>query len=169
MESTAKYYAINTWNATDESQCPFTAIPFVLRRTNFFINVTTTGTQRTHYDPSGLSGFLRIFTSDEYYFTPYTLYAALSEEVQGNYGVLNASVLLQSVRDIYRGQTNQMLRYLSLFLHAILPETGFLNPWHQWVCDLDSGEIFISFADASYPASENLVYVLNVYELFQSL
>ncbi len=168
IETTAHHDSVTTWNSDSENIPPFNSIPFVLRRTNLFLDPETATTQRTKYDPSGLSGFLSMMLSDEYYFTPYMLYQALSDLIQNTYGKINDSSLIENIRELYSGHTDIILYFLSYFLHKIYPATGFMNPWHQWVCNLESGDLYISFATKETPAHKTQICHVNIYELFDS-
>ena len=169
VETTAHHESISSWDDGIEHISPFTSIPFVVRRTNLFLDPKTAQTQRNRYDPSGLPGFFLMMFSDEYYFTPYVLYDALSDQIQQNYGDIDAVSFLKNLRDLYSGNTNLLLHFLSLFLHSIYPSTGFLNPWHQWVCNLESGDLYISFATKNTPAHQTEIHQINIYELFASI
>jgi hypothetical protein len=76
---------------------------------------------------------------------------------------------MRSIRFMYHGNTDPLLHLLSIVLHRVYPSTGFLNPWHQWVCNLKTGELAISFASADKPASENQIHTINIYDLFESI
>lgn len=169
IETTANQSAVHYWNDLDESKSPFTEIPFVVRRTNFFINQSTSATQRSHYNPSGFLGFIRMMLSDEYFFTPWILYKALSDQILSDYGSMDVSTVMHSIRLMYHGNTDPLLNLLSVILHGVYHFTGFLNPWHQWVCNLNTGELAISFASADKPAHENQIHTINIYELFKSI
>lgn len=107
--------------------------------------------------------------SDEYFFTPWILYKALSDQILSDYGSMDVSTVMHSIRLMYHGNTDPLLNLLSVILHGVYPSTGFLNPWHQWVCNLNTGELEISFAFADKPAHENQIHTINIYELFESI
>ncbi len=107
--------------------------------------------------------------SDEYFFTPWILYKALSDQILLDYGSMDVYIVMHSIRLMYRGNTDRLLNLLSVILHGVYPSTGFLSPWHQWVCNLNTGELAISFASANKPASENQIHTIKFYELFKSI
>ena len=83
VEITAHHYYFGGWNNSVESTPPFWQIKDVVRRTNFFISPQLAATQRSHYNPAGLKGFIRLFLGDPY-FAIWQSYKAMSIEIERN-------------------------------------------------------------------------------------
>ena len=163
IETTAHHYYVGSYNNAVESIPPFWEIKEVVRRTNFFISPELASTQRNHYDPSGLKGFIRIFTQNDPYFVIWRSYKAMSELIEANYGNFDLNASMQLFQKGYRGDTDAMLKILIKLANG----TSFNRAWNMWVACPADGDIVISFAHGNKIAFDEPYHYFNLYKLLQ--
>lgn len=161
VESTANHSYAGTWNDAVESTPPFWAINDVVRRTNFFISPETASTQRNHYDPSGIKGFIRIFTENDPFFVIWTSYRAVSEEIEKNYGDVELNSSMEWFQRTYRGDTDFVLKILIKLAEG----TSFNRAWNMWVACPETGDMVVSFAEKDKIASSTPCHYFNLFKL----
>ena len=164
VETTAHQYYVGSYNNAVESIPPFWEIKEVVRRTNFFISPELASTQRNHYDPSGLKGFIRIFTQNDPYFVIWRSYKAMSELIEANYGNFDLNTSMQLFQKGYRGDTDVMLKILIKLAEG----TSFNRAWNMWVACPENGDIVVSFAHGNKIAFDEPYHYFNLYKLLQS-
>ncbi len=161
VETTANHSYVGAHDSPVESTSPFWSIPQVVRRTNFFISPEVAATQRSHYDPSGIPGFIRIFTDDEPFFVVWQSYRAMSQLIETHYGTLDFNTSMALFQWGYRGDTDLALRVLLRLTEG----TSFNRAWNMWVADTASGDVDVAFATRLRPAQYNEIHRFNFYEL----
>ncbi len=160
VETTASHYYAGTFNNSIESTPPFWEIKDVVRRTNFFIAPELAATQRPHYDPSGIKGFIRIFEGDPY-FVIWRSYKAMSRVIEKNYGNFDLNTSMQLFQQGYRGDTDLMLKILI----KLAKGTSFNRAWNMWVACPENGDMVVSFAHGNKIAFDMPYHYFNLYKL----
>lgn len=155
IEQSANYAFANTWFDSVESTEPFWEIKDVVRRGNCYIHPIMADFQRTYYDPSGLKGYLRVLFKKEYTYINWVQYKAISEEIENQYGTLDAEKSLDLLRNVYLGKTNFMFK---LFL------TKKSHTGRQWVGCPETGKLAICFAEQGKEAYQTAIHSFNFYE-----
>jgi len=164
VETTANHSYVGACDSPVESTPPFWHIPDVVRRTNFFVAPDIAATQRSHYDPSGIQGFIRIFTDDEPFFVIWRSYRAMSKLIETHHGALDFDTSMDLFQRGYRGDTDLGLRILL----GLTEGTSFNRAWNMWVADTSSGDIDVAFASRGQPAQYNMIHRYNLYELLEA-
>ncbi|MGC9308231.1 MAG: C45 family autoproteolytic acyltransferase/hydrolase [Thermoplasmatota archaeon] len=164
VETTANHSYVGTHDSPVESTPPFWSIPDVVRRTNFFIAPETAATQRSHYDPSGIRGFIRIFTVNEPFFVIWRSYKAMSDLIEMQYGAVAFNTSMDLFQRGYRGDTDPGLKILLRLTEG----TSFNRAWNMWVADTKTGDFDVAFASREQPAQYNEVHRFNFYELLEA-
>jgi len=159
-EETVNYSYIGTWDDDNESKKPFWQIENIVRRKNMYIHPITSKTQRKIYDPR-IYFFIGLITGEPW-FNTWSYYKTLSQEIEKKWGTLNSSNILSITRSIYKGETNL---YLKLSEKMGLEE---FSSFHQWVACPETGDIFISFADAKNQAQYGFIHHYNLFDLLNS-
>lgn len=159
IEQTANLVYVGTWFDSVEDISPFWAIEDVVRRGPCFINPMCAATQkeRPFYDPSGLRGFVLYMLGKNPYFSVWSLYRAVSRGIERHHGELDANSTMELLRDAYMGKTDMVFLLLQLM--------GTYRSFHQWVACPETGDILVSFADKTHPATRNPVHHFNLHEL----
>ena len=159
MEQTANLVYVGTWFDSVERTPPFWAIEDVVRRGPCFINPMCAATQkeRPNYDPSGLRGFLLFMLGKNPYFSVWSMYRAMSHEIERQYGSLDLNGTMALLRDVYLGKTDMVFLLMQLM--------GSYRSFHQWVACPETGDILVSFADENRPANRNPVHHFTLQEL----
>ncbi len=161
VEVTANHSYVGTYDNPVESTPPFWAIDHVVRRTNFFISPELAATQRMHYDPSGLAGFLRVFTDGEPYFVIWNSYRAMSNLLEKNLGNMELNNSMEMFKKGYRGDTDIILKILIKLAEG----TSFNRAWNMWVSCPETGDIVVSFAERDRIAFDTPTHYFNLYRL----
>jgi hypothetical protein len=181
IELSANMYYIGTLNNPIESTYPFKEIEYVLLRTNFFINPELAASQRNKYYQGGLIGFigLLLISLNEYYlnielekdiinsipfYSIFRNYKIIGKEIERNYGNLNLSNTLYSLRNVYSGRKDPILRIMSIFGKG----HGFLESCNQWSANPKTGDILISFAKNDILAQFNEIHHFNLFKLLKT-
>ena len=159
VEITANHTYVGTWDDPIEENYPFWAIEDVVRRTNFFIDPTMASTQRTFYNPSGIKGFLGLF-SGEFFFPLWRKYKSMSNEIEKNWGEIDLNSSIYLLREVYTGKTDFLM-----FIFLFLGKNTILSDFHQWSVCPETGEFIISFADAERYSHESELHYFNIYDL----
>ena len=162
VETTASHYYAGTFNDSVESTSPFWEIKDVVRRTNFFIAPELAATQRPHYNPAGIKGFMRIFKGEPY-FVIWRSYKVMSELIEKNYGSFDLNTSMQLFQRGYRGDTDLMLKILI----KLAKGTSFNRAWNMWVACPENGDIVVSFAHGNKIAFDMPYHYFNLYKLLQ--
>jgi len=160
VETTASHYYAGTFNDSVESTSPFWEIKDVVRRTNFFIAPELAATQRPHYNPAGIKGFMRIFKGEPY-FVIWRSYKVMSELIEKNYGSFDLNTSMQLFQRGYRGDTDLMLKILI----KLAKGTSFNRAWNMWVACPENGDIVVSFAHGNKIAFDMPYHYFNLYKL----
>ena len=126
----------------------------MVRRGNLFINPVLAATQRDIYDPSGLSGFIRLITGGDGYFIVWSQYKAISNEIVEQWGELDMNSTMSLLRDVYLGKTD--------FVFNVMQKIGVYISAHQWVACPASGNMAIAFADDDALAPSNPINYFNL-------
>jgi len=163
VETTATHFYAGTWNDSVESTPPFWAIRDVVRRTNFFIDPEMAATQRSHYDPSGIKGFIRIFTENDPFFVIWTSYRAMSESIEKNYGNIDLNASMKWFQRTYAGDTDIILKMLVKMANG----TSFNRAWNMWVARPESGDMVVSFAERNKIAFDTPYHYFNLFKLLE--
>jgi len=161
VEVTANHSYVGTYDNPVESTPPFWAIDHVVRRTNFFISPELAATQRMHYDPSGLGGFLRVLTDGEPYFVIWNSYRAMSNLLEKNLGNMELNNSMEMFKKGYRGDTDIILKILIKLAEG----TSFNRAWNMWVSCPETGDIVVSFAERDKIAFDTPTHYFNLYRL----
>jgi hypothetical protein len=161
IETTANCSYNGTWDNPVESNHPFWQIKEVVRRTNFFINPEIAKTQRNNYNPSGLLGFLRIFTGEPF-FALWRKYKSMSEEIEKNWGKINLDSGMSLMRKVYTGRTD-----IFMYLFLRLNKQSILCDFQQWGVCPKTGDFVISFADANSFSHETKLHYFNLNDFFK--
>jgi len=161
VETSANHSYIGTWDNPVEEKYPFWKIKNVVRRTNFFIDPALAATQRTRYNPSGLIGFLKLFTGDSF-FPLWRKYRSMSNEIENNWGDIDLNSSISLLRKVYTGKTD-----FFMFIFVNFVKGGILCDFHQWSACTETGDFVISFADADNNAHETQLHYFNINELFE--
>ena len=162
IETSANHSYIGTWNNSVEGKYPFWNIKNVVRRGNFFIEPTLVSTQRTHYNPGGIIGFLKLLKGYNI-FVLWRKYRAMSMEIEKEWGEIDFNSSISIIRKVYSGITDM---FLFIFVHFY--EGSLLCDFHQWSACPETGNFVISFADADSYAYENQLHYFNLNELFKT-
>lgn len=166
VETTARLFYVGSWDAACEALGPFWQIPYVVRRTNLFINPVTSVTQRNFYHPGRfplLSVLLKINTMSGTSIstaTPYLHYVALSKGVEAHWGTLDLQTTMTVLRDVYTGKTDARFFLLQKF--------GWYSTPYQWALCPQTGDFLLAFASHRFNAFESPVHFFNMFELFSA-
>jgi len=163
VETTANLSYVGSFDNPVESTPPFWTIKNVVRRTNFFISPELAATQRSHYDPSGIAGFIRLFRDGDPFFAIWRSYKAVSEAIEANYGRLNLNSTMELLQHVYRGDTDILLKILIKLAEG----TSFNRAWNMWVACPESGDMVVSFAEKDKVASTTPYHYFNFYKLLE--
>lgn len=164
VETTANHSYVGACDSPVESTPPFWSIDDVVRRTNFFVAPETAATQRSHYDPSGLRGLMRLFTDGEPFYVIWRSYKAMSELLERHHGTVEFNGSMELFQRGYRGDTDLGLK---LLIH-LAEGTSFNRAWNMWVADPASGDVDVAFASREQPAQYNEPHRFNLYELLEA-
>ena len=162
VEITANDSYAGTWDDPVEEKHPFWQIKEIVRRTNFFINPELASTQRSDYDPSGLKGFLRMFSKGEPFFTLWRKYKSMSEEIDKNWGEINLEKGMSLMRKVYTGRTD-----VFMFLFLRMGKNSILCDFQQWAACPETGDFVVSFADKNSFSHETELHHFNIYDLLK--
>ncbi|MCK4347888.1 MAG: hypothetical protein KAW47_04650 [Thermoplasmatales archaeon] len=160
LEQTATVSYLCTHDDPVESTAPFWMIEEVMRRANCFVSPECAAMERTHYNPSGLRGLLRLLFGIDPYFGVWTHYKALSKGFEKRWGELDLNSTMDMLRDVYRGNNNVVFN--------LMMKMYFYQPCHQWVGCPETGEMVISFASPENMAHYEPVHYFNLFELLNS-
>ena len=163
VETTANHSYVGTWNDAIEATHPFWELKDVVRRTNFFIAPEIAATQRRCYDPSGIKGFIRIFTENDPFFVIWRSYKAVSEEIEKNYGTINLNSSMEWFQRTYAGDTDVVLKILIKLAEG----TSFNRAWNMWVACPATGDIVVSFAEKDKIAFDTPYHYFNLFKLLE--
>jgi len=147
------FFIVHDFN---KSTGPFWAIEDVIRRGNCFINPTLAVFQWNHYHPRDVAGFLPMMFGIDVSFIAWTQYNAIRNEIENQYGSLDAETALILLQDVYLGKTNMAFRMLL----AENTQTG-----RQWTASPKTGDIYIRFSDHGEDAYLNPMHSFNLYDL----
>ncbi|MBC7129251.1 MAG: hypothetical protein H5T45_05935 [Thermoplasmatales archaeon] len=161
IEVTANHSYVGTYDNLVESTPPFWGIKEVVRRTNFFISPEIAKTQRDHYDPSGISGFIRIFTENDIFFVIWRSYKVMSEMIEENYGRFDLNTSMYLFQSTYRGDSDTLLKILIKLAEG----TSFNRAWNMWVACPETGDFVVSFAERDKIAFSTPYHYFNLFEL----
>lgn len=155
--------ANNTYVGMDsdpvESIAPFWSIEHVVRRTNFFIEPTLASTQRSFYDPTGVTGLVGLFTGEPF-FPLWRKYRSMSLEIEKHWGELDLELGMSLLRKVYTGKTDVVM-----FVFLSLGKNSILTDFQQWGVCTETGDFVVSFAEKRMYAHENTVHYFNMNEL----
>ncbi|HDN51178.1 MAG TPA: hypothetical protein ENG06_05330 [Thermoplasmatales archaeon] len=161
VEVTANHSYVGTFDNLVESTHPFWSLDHMVRRTNFFIDPATAATQRPYYDPSGIRGFVRIFTENDIFFVVWRSYKAMSELFEQHWGTLTFNSTMALMRKGYRGDTDFLLKMLIILTEG----TSFNRAWNMWVACPETGDMVVSFAERNTIAFDTPCHYVNLYQL----
>lgn len=161
VEVTANHSYVGTFDDPVESTPPFWAIDHVVRRTNFFLDPATAATQREHYDPSGIKGFVRIFTEKDIFFVVWWSYRTMSELLEEHWGTFTCNRTMSLFQEGYRGDTDMVLKLLIMLTEG----TSFNRAWNMWVACPETGDMVVSFATRDTIAFATPCHYVNLYAL----
>jgi hypothetical protein len=165
VEQTTHTSYMGSWDDATEATKPFYKIPYVVRRTNIFINTSTAAMQRSIYDPRWfpvlgyISGRSRLGWSIVPAFLPWIHYKALSNGIEQEYGLLDLNTNMDVLRGVYKSA------YFTLF--HLFVRLHFYMTLQQWVVDPMSGDMLISFANKKSNAFDEPVHEFNLYKLLE--
>ncbi|MEM1514176.1 MAG: C45 family peptidase [Candidatus Thermoplasmatota archaeon] len=163
VEVTANHYYVGTHDSAVEAIPPFWQIREVVRRTNFFISPELAATQRSHYDPSGVAGFIRIFTENDPFFVIWRSYKVVSKMVEENYGNFDLNNSMNLFQSTYRGDTDLILKILIKLAEG----TSFNRAWNMWVACPETGDFVVSFAERDKIAFSTPCHYFNLFDLIE--
>lgn len=163
VEVSAGHYYVGTYDDATEAIPPFWQIKEVVRRTNFFIYPEIAKTQRKHYDPSGLKGFIRIFTENDPFFVIWRSYKVVSKMVEDNYGRFGLNNSMEIFQSTYRGDSDLLLKILIWLAEG----TSFNRAWNMWIACPETGDFVVSFAERDKIASSTPYHYFNLFELIK--
>jgi hypothetical protein len=166
VETTARLFYVGSWDTACEALGPFWQIPYVVRRTNLFVNPLTSFTQRIFYNP-GMFPLLSVLLKTNKMSgtsisaaTPYLHYVALSKGIEARWGTLDLQSTMTMLRDVYAGKTD--VRFF------LLQRLGWYSTPYQWVLCPQTGDFLLSFASHRLNAFESTVHFFNMFELFSA-
>ncbi|HHF56417.1 MAG TPA: hypothetical protein ENL42_05850 [Thermoplasmatales archaeon] len=163
IETTANLSYVGSFDNPVESTPPFWTIENVVRRTNFFISPELAATQRSHYDPSGIMGFIRLLREKDPFFAIWRSYKAVSEAIEANYGKLNLNGTMELMQHVYRGDTDILLKIIIKLAEG----TSFNRAWNMWVACPENGDMVVSFAERDKIAFDTPYHYFNFYMLLE--
>jgi hypothetical protein len=166
LETTAHLSYLGSWNTSSESISPFWEIPYVVRRTNLFIDPEMSATQRNVYNPNLFPLVSCLFKTNKMSGTslsaagPYMHYVALSKGIEAQWGKLDLQTTMTVLRDVYTGKTDARFFILQTLHRYSTP--------YQWVLCPDTGDFLISFASHDRNAFESTVHLFNLFKLLNA-
>jgi len=165
IEQTANFSYIGSWKNETESLYPFWQIPYVIRRTNLFIDPALATLQRRHYNPSMFPFLSAVLRTNILKGTmlpgsiPWLHYQALSRGIEKYWGRLDVNSTMKMLRDVYRGKTDGRFFAVQLL-------RGYTS-WYQWVVCPETGDLAIAFASRHKLSYRNPVHHFNFFDLLQ--
>ncbi len=163
VETTANLTYVGGFDNPVESTPPFWTIENVVRRTNFFIAPKLAATQRTHYDPSGITGFIRLIMKKDPFFAIWRSYEVVSEAIEKNYGEIDLNGTMELMQHVYRGDTDMLLKIIIKLAEG----TSFNRAWNMWVACPERGDMVVSFAEGNEIAFDTPYHYFNFYRLLE--
>lgn len=158
VETTAHKTYVGTWDNPVESLNPFWEIPYVVRRTNCFLDPDVASTQRDIYNPNALQYWLSMYSDNP---KPYPIiwnhYKALSKGIEAHYGELDLNLSMTMLQSVYHGGYD-------ILWNILLSSMESWNTWWQWVACPSSGDFLITFAKGQTSAYSNSAFSINLIE-----
>jgi hypothetical protein len=146
IEVTKNTFYVGAWDNATESLAPHWEIPYVLRRTNSFIDPLTSATQRSPYNPKPMKSS---------HYSAWIHYKELSNQIEKYYGQIDLVRLMEIQRTVYQGKTNLLFDIVNI------------PTIHQWVSHPISGDILVSKASKTQNAYDRAYFAYNLAEILQ--
>jgi hypothetical protein len=154
VEMTANLFYAGAWDDPVEATKPHWQMTGLVRRTNHFVDPGLAKTERRIYN---LSSFVFWIIGQNQAFPSWTLYEHLSRYIQARLGTLDATIINEAQRAVYRGDTSAKIAF------AHIPTL------HQWVATPATGDLLVSCAGRSTPAYEMPIYAYNLNEMLAAI
>ena len=162
IEQTHNISYVGQWDSQGEKNYPFYSIPYVLRRSNLFVNPETSETQRDNFNPrfmpiiSIING-RNLLPSGFPSYMFWAAYQALSNGIYGIWGEINLVNSMEMIRNYYNGHGH--------IVYYLMKLIGFGGNLQLWVCCPETGDLLISFADKLNNANKEPIHNFNIYSL----
>ncbi|MCD6330709.1 MAG: hypothetical protein J7L80_00730 [Thermoplasmata archaeon] len=163
IETTANFSYVGTYDNAVESIKPFWSIDYVVRRTNFFIHPELASTQREYYDPSGITGFIRLLIEKDPFFAIWRSYKVVSMAIEKNWGSFELNNTMELMQKVYRGDTDLLLKLLIKLAEG----TSFNRAWNMWIACPSTGDMVVSFAERNKIAFDTPYHYFNLFKLLE--
>jgi hypothetical protein len=163
VEQTATTLYQGTWDDPIEATRPFTKLPYIVRRTNIFIDPDTAATQRDRYDPhilpllSFLTGKSKLGWFIVPAYLPWRHYQTLTTELQNHWANLNTTTSMSILRSVYNGTADPVF-------HAFVTLRLYCTP-NQWTACPETGDLLFSCAHGRADAWRQPIHHFTLQEL----
>jgi len=162
VETTASRLYVGSWDDPTESLSPFWSIPFVVRRSNCFLDPKLAEKQRDIYNPRDMRYIFGLLKDEpDPWFVIWHHYKALSNGIQDTYGRMDVNTSMEMVRNVYHGGYDPIWKIILSF------RSGW-ETWWQWIACPETGEFIITFAKGQTSAHWNNEFKINFLETLEN-